>query len=612
MLFLTVVGCMPTATVAEGERALWLSNDYLADKSTSCADRTAYVRSFFDDSDAIFNESAKAADIDLAWTALDRAAGRARRYFSKYKTNSRKITAWRQQRVAVAVPSDLFGELAAAAVAVASSAEATAAAEVALGQSEAKVAQLQQQLHERDDELAATRATLGERETELAAARVTFADLQAKAAETERKLLGADTRWRQLLAKHDELWEFARRSGLMASGRRPRLPTGELLRNQRRIRFTTLADSLVRVYEETMMVENSAEYKPVTLVLEDTLEHKLVFLKLDGEGGRLATDEPPVSLLKIVAEKRYARRVLRQCPERKARARAILAVYDSCGMTSRMYHEMAQVQPTMERYYVLWQVKKDMNATMRERIPIEVLRKGSGKKVVGVRVDFERKLRFVLELLVKTGKLKTGDHVTVKLSGDGRPVSRTSGHVMLTFSIMEEGTDVCKPNHNYTIAVFEGKEDYKRLAQEFSQIQRVIDATQNIAVGGAVFPVRWVFASDWKFLAEIMGARSAAVCSAMRCAGLKSAMSYDFCPWCLCTKDQRHKVSDVDVRTRWQTFRCVPARVDATRERRTHAEMCTHAERGEHGMKARPLLNMGSMDNVRPPRLSCATHLRSV
>jgi len=115
MLFLTVVGCMPTATVAEGERALWLSNDYLADKSTSCADRTAYVRSFFDDSDAIFNESAKAADIDLAWTALDRAAGRARRYFSKYKTNSRKITAWRQQRVAVAVQHGQHGQRAPAA-----------------------------------------------------------------------------------------------------------------------------------------------------------------------------------------------------------------------------------------------------------------------------------------------------------------------------------------------------------------------------------------------------------------------------------------------------------------------------------------------------------------
>jgi len=503
-LLLCGIGCLamecgdggdPACLLRASEEALRLCNVALSTVTMS-GDPHRLVASAFQAAGVDFNGDAPASDVVQAADTLRPLLNNARVWITRNKTNKGALTRWRRTNVAIALPRTLFKKLAAAAEALQAAAEATAAAEARADAEARRLAAAEAQLAEATAALEDARANAAQREH-------AFRIAVARIAEKERELAAADERFAELLDRHSKLRTFAVHTGLIAS-RRPRMATPCLRRNQRRKRFSSLATGFLRVYREDMRVEDERELVPVSLVLEDTHEHRIVFVRLDDDAPGRASHDPPEQLRRDEA---FARGAIG--PRRLARARVIMAVYDACGMTSRMYHQMAQVQTRMERFYVLVKAKKQMDAEMAQAIPFECLTE-SNHKVVGVRVNFERKLRYVVRLLVKENVLTDQQRILVKLSGDGRPVTRKTGHVMLTFAVMQEGRNVWKPDHNYTIAVYEGKEDYDRLAVEFAAIQHVIDNVKEIEECGKKFGLQWVFASDWKFLAEAFGASTRA------------------------------------------------------------------------------------------------------
>ena len=436
--------------------------------------------------------------------------------------------------------------------------------------------------------------------------RLPFCDTKTyafRAAVLERRLEELEDRFQLLYAENDELRRFVAQIGLTARrdgrviGVKRRASTS-LKRTERKARFRKLADSVVQVYKLNMRCDDARELVPVRLVMRDTHQHQTVFLSLDG-GATPASDAPRHH--RRLTTDAAAAGVAARMPlsaVRLARARRVVAAFDACGMTQRMYRAMADVQQGMERFGVISRVQLQMNAEMEGVIPIEVLRRGR-HKVTGVRVDFAKKLAYVVRLLVREGKLRESGTLLVKLSGDGRPVTRKVSHVMVTFSIMEEGQAVWSPMHNYTIAVYEGHEKYDRLRDEFRAIQNVVDTLPHVVVGDLVFDLNWVFSSDWKFLAEICGARQLLLDNELNVAGMKGARANDFCPWCLCTKKDMADVAGASAK--WKEFRYELRLLHSkSPAHRTYESMCHHARNGmKHGMVSEPLLNLGSMDNVR-------------
>ncbi|PKC55147.1 hypothetical protein RhiirA1_476095 [Rhizophagus irregularis] len=80
-----------------------------------------------------------------------------------------------------------------------------------------------------------------------------------------------------------------------------------------------------------------------------------------------------------------------------------------------------------------------------------------------------RSLSTLLKILIPVWKgrenpvIIPGDILHIKLGGDGRNVGRKQNHVMLTFCLLNEKDDVLKPNHQYSICLYIGKEKYETL-----------------------------------------------------------------------------------------------------------------------------------------------------
>ena len=500
LIFVMLSGCAAGAklVLGEDERGLWETNAWWCARATT-ADDTEQLRVVFSAHGELTDAGLTLDDTvpvdERAFAEAARAVravikGAKREYRRKMNSPGRKLADWQAARRGVAVSRRLFRAVQGAAAEVADAtvavAEENAALREAVAVAEASIADAgrnaRQDAEEADDEIR----------------RLVFENLHwaRRAAEAQARLQELTEKFDHLVLEHDELRAFCLSMGIKRPGRRrrPLKVLNDVGSNQKWVRVRDLVDGVLRVYEENMRIEDEAELQPVCLVMQDTIEDKVLFLSLDGKAAQRLSDEPPPCL---GGHDRIPR-------VRLAKACVIVAVYDLCGMTSRMYCAMANVQPSMERFHVVQHAKQSMDADMARRVPIESLM-ASEVKVTGARVDFATKLRFVVELLVREGVLKTSREVLIKLSGDGRPVSRKHGHVMLTFAVMQEEQRVWQPSHNYTIAVFEGKEDYDRLAVEYQHIQHVVNTVKEMTVGDLTFQMRWVFSSDWKFLAEICG-----------------------------------------------------------------------------------------------------------
>ncbi|GBC52211.2 hypothetical protein GLOIN_2v1787271 [Rhizophagus irregularis DAOM 181602=DAOM 197198] len=94
-----------------------------------------------------------------------------------------------------------------------------------------------------------------------------------------------------------------------------------------------------------------------------------------------------------------------------------------------------------------------------------------------------------------------GDILHIKLGGDGRNVRRKQNHVIVTFCLLNEKDDVLKPNHQYSICLYIGKEKYETLDKvgKIFALQ-LADLKENgiIDDDGIHWPVEFYFSGDWK------------------------------------------------------------------------------------------------------------------
>ncbi len=82
-----------------------------------------------------------------------------------------------------------------------------------------------------------------------------------------------------------------------------------------------------------------------------------------------------------------------------------------------------------------------------------------------------------------------------------------------------------------SVGVYAGKEDREKLEIVFPELMKQIHSLSQtgLTVDDKQFELEFIFCSDWKFLALLLG--------------LKNANSIWFCPWCLCSKEYRQALN---------------------------------------------------------------------
>ena len=242
----------------------------------------------------------------------------------------------------------------------------------------------------------------------------------------------------------------------------------------------------------------AGEYVPLYLVLADPdggdSSGDLWYVPVDR--CKEPSCRPPEDILRRL-------KVKGRCPltaERVQRARKLVAVMDRTGMSCRMYRELSMVAP-LEREYVLKRARKQLDDEIAAHLALT-------ETACGARADFRAKLLYTLALLEREGTLAGADHITIKISCDGRPVRRDrKGQVLLSFSVLNEGDDTLSPFHVYTICLWDGEEDDAAVVDgELAQVREVMATLRTVSLAGVDVPLRWRLCADMKMAAKILGA----------------------------------------------------------------------------------------------------------
>ena len=191
-----------------------------------------------------------------------------------------------------------------------------------------------------------------------------------------------------------------------------------------------------------------------------------------------------------------------------------------CG-SDEMYHELAMSYDDLPRSYLIKKKRTDLNKlTHVERIP---------GKYPGAQVPFVNTLtEHVGELLKLNPDYGTEEPIKIKISCDGAKMSRSTNFVILSFSLLQSGTQVMSSKGNRTIAIVNGPEKYETLKSSLgsiiNEINNVIDHGK-ITVAGRDLNVEMFLGGDYKFLLMAMG--------------MKGPTSHYACLWCKVHKLQR-------------------------------------------------------------------------
>lgn len=125
-------------------------------------------------------------------------------------------------------------------------------------------------------------------------------------------------------------------------------------------------------------------------------------------------------------------------------------------------------------------------------------------------------------------KVKKGETLHLRLSGDGREVGRGRHNLMVTVAVLNVGADLLmKPDHHHTVLLTSGYESYEEMSVVLQHlVGELRELMENgLTTGDGTHPVIAYLSGDWKFLNTVLG--------------LSSATAAQFCPWCLCDKDDR-------------------------------------------------------------------------
>ncbi|RHZ47772.1 hypothetical protein Glove_567g2 [Diversispora epigaea] len=171
----------------------------------------------------------------------------------------------------------------------------------------------------------------------------------------------------------------------------------------------------------------------------------------------------------------------------KIRLDAVVRVCDEALLGRDGYRHLAAVVPSLFREYLVANRRNEINKLINAQIPVEIFNidqdvnqsntnNYNSEIINDILVDNNeigngafRSLVTLLKILIPIWKkgenpvIIPGDTLYIKLGGDGRNVGRKQNHVMITFCLLNEGEEVLKPDKQYSICLYIGKETYEIL-----------------------------------------------------------------------------------------------------------------------------------------------------
>ncbi|CAJ0904870.1 12295_t:CDS:2, partial [Entrophospora sp. SA101] len=240
----------------------------------------------------------------------------------------------------------------------------------------------------------------------------------------------------------------------------------------------------------------------------------------------------------------------------QARLDAVVCACDKALLGRDGYRDLAAVVPNIYREYLVAERRNEINEIINSQIHIKTFNTNNESceqytdeddfdkinsnilvEDVEVGNGVFRSISTLLKVLIpfwKSGEkpvITVGDTLHIKLGGDGRNVGRKKNHVLLTFCLLNEGNEVLKPEHQFSICLYIGKEKYETLAT----VCKIFDSQiTSLKAHGIIdndnihWPVEFYFSGDWKFASIIMG--------------LNAPNSTYFCLYCECNSKTRYNM----------------------------------------------------------------------
>jgi len=156
---------------------------------------------------------------------------------------------------------------------------------------------------------------------------------------------------------------------------------------------------------------------------------------------------------------------------------------DYNGISRKAYRELATVQIDLLREHFVSEAKKQLDQKMTSFAPIKVISKNFKTTESEEHLLAARSMKDLLPVVMKNITLAPTDilrlkvrfffffssffpflkdviHPLPQVAGDGRNVGRKRKHVMVVFCVFKEGRNVLKANHQHTVNLTVGSEDY--------------------------------------------------------------------------------------------------------------------------------------------------------
>ena len=192
----------------------------------------------------------------------------------------------------------------------------------------------------------------------------------------------------------------------------------------------------------------------------------------------------------------------------------MLFLLDKFCSSDEMYHELAIHHEDLPRSYLIKQKRSDLNKLSHvEMIP---------GKHPGAQIPFVDTLSdHVRQLLECDQNYGIDDPIKVKISCDGAKMSRSTNFVILSFALLQSGSQVMSSKGNRTLAIVNGPENYDTIKDSMQNIINEINSVASdgkIKIDGKDRNVELFLGGDTKFLLMAMG--------------MKGATSDYACLWC--------------------------------------------------------------------------------
>lgn len=169
----------------------------------------------------------------------------------------------------------------------------------------------------------------------------------------------------------------------------------------------------------------------------------------------------------------------------------IVRAMDQERMSRDAYRELAAICKDLPREWAVANMKQQITSEMNEYIKtipfnFQSLEKENIKsndsdsiditKSIGLYRSIKDILRYMIPVWLNKKKLSLDSPIIhIRISGDGRKVGHKIGHVMFTFTILNDLENIYKPENHYLLLLYSGKEKYESLQLALNSLTKNLE-----------------------------------------------------------------------------------------------------------------------------------------